>query len=438
MADNPITTSLPADLPEQWTYGQTVGPNGTDVGLTQQHGYNYLMQQVNAAQQAATQIGAAFSGLYGSEDIIPISNGGTGAQNAQTALSNLGAVPNTRKINGKALSADITLDAEDVGAGPALFEDTTYYVNATSGNDTTGDGSQSAPYATLQKALSVVPKNLNGHTATIRLAAGTYDITGLEYTGAHGGTLRIMASTASGAVCTITGGGRADFKYIYALLFYSITFQGANKTGDLYFYSCNVSLENCAFTNMRSAISCFQLSQARAASCTFNNCVTAVAASHGSVIGVYNATGSGNWNGYYVNCGGFIGITSSSMTSSDELYVNSGGVIVDGQTIAGAVQIETGSYVGTGLWGAGNKNTLTFNFQPQILFVQGLNSSPDVAIISPQLSQSIMITSSSGTTQSARSVYVSLSGTTISWYHTSSPDYQLNGSNQTYYYTAIG
>ena len=35
MADNPITTPLPADLPEQWTYGQTVGPNGTDVGLTE-------------------------------------------------------------------------------------------------------------------------------------------------------------------------------------------------------------------------------------------------------------------------------------------------------------------------------------------------------------------------------------------------------------------
>lgn len=63
MADNPITTPLPADLPTNWVYGQTIGPQGTDVGLTQQHGYNYLMQQVNAAQQAAEEIAESFAGL---------------------------------------------------------------------------------------------------------------------------------------------------------------------------------------------------------------------------------------------------------------------------------------------------------------------------------------------------------------------------------------
>ena len=75
MADNPITTPLPADLPTDWVYGQTIGPQGTDVGLAKQYGYNYLMQQVNAAQQAATQIGQAFSGLpsLGSNGKIPAS-----------------------------------------------------------------------------------------------------------------------------------------------------------------------------------------------------------------------------------------------------------------------------------------------------------------------------------------------------------------------------
>ena len=73
MADNPITTPLPADLPTDWVYGQTIGPQGTDVGLSPQHGYNYLMQQVNAAQQAATKIGQAFIGLpsLGSGGKIP-------------------------------------------------------------------------------------------------------------------------------------------------------------------------------------------------------------------------------------------------------------------------------------------------------------------------------------------------------------------------------
>ena len=63
MAENPIKTPLPADLPEDWTGGQTVAPTGAEVGLSEKHGYNYLMEQVNAAQTAAKEIGEAFSGL---------------------------------------------------------------------------------------------------------------------------------------------------------------------------------------------------------------------------------------------------------------------------------------------------------------------------------------------------------------------------------------
>lgn len=63
MANNPIAIPLPADLPDNWVYGQTVGPQGTDVGLTAQHGYNYLMEQVNAAQNGVNLIGNAFAGL---------------------------------------------------------------------------------------------------------------------------------------------------------------------------------------------------------------------------------------------------------------------------------------------------------------------------------------------------------------------------------------
>lgn len=63
MPDNPITVPLPQDLPTDWTYGQTIGPNGTDVGLSEQHGYNYLMKQVNAAQQAAKETGEAIGQL---------------------------------------------------------------------------------------------------------------------------------------------------------------------------------------------------------------------------------------------------------------------------------------------------------------------------------------------------------------------------------------
>ena len=49
---------------------------------------------------------------------LPISQGGTNATTASTALSNLGGIPTTRTINSKALSSDITLSASDVGAVP--------------------------------------------------------------------------------------------------------------------------------------------------------------------------------------------------------------------------------------------------------------------------------------------------------------------------------
>ena len=63
MARNPITQPLPQDLPENWDDSQYVSPNGTEVGLTEQHGYNYLMQQVNSTQKAVTEIGEAFENL---------------------------------------------------------------------------------------------------------------------------------------------------------------------------------------------------------------------------------------------------------------------------------------------------------------------------------------------------------------------------------------
>lgn len=67
-AINPITVSLPADLPENWTAGQTVSPGGEESGLTMQHGYNYLMQQVNAAQTALHQVAEYFPNLATTED----------------------------------------------------------------------------------------------------------------------------------------------------------------------------------------------------------------------------------------------------------------------------------------------------------------------------------------------------------------------------------
>ena len=54
---------LPADLPENWTSGQIISPNGTEVGLDAKHGYNYLMKQVNAAQSGVNTLNDNMTGV---------------------------------------------------------------------------------------------------------------------------------------------------------------------------------------------------------------------------------------------------------------------------------------------------------------------------------------------------------------------------------------
>lgn len=69
------------------------------------------------------------------------------------------------------------LNAENLNAmqeGGGLSEPVTYYVDSV-GSDTTGDGTEAKPYATVTKALSLLPKNLNGFNATIFVASGTYN-----------------------------------------------------------------------------------------------------------------------------------------------------------------------------------------------------------------------------------------------------------------------
>lgn len=65
---------LPADLPENWTQGQTISPNGTEVGLTEQHGYNYLMKQVNDTQTEVNNINGALLDVAQQEMVEEINN----------------------------------------------------------------------------------------------------------------------------------------------------------------------------------------------------------------------------------------------------------------------------------------------------------------------------------------------------------------------------
>ena len=77
MAAVPLENLLPADLPEDWQVEQIIAPTGEEVGLSHQHGYNYLMEMVNRAHRGVNQINETLAdgvggGFVEMEESIPV------------------------------------------------------------------------------------------------------------------------------------------------------------------------------------------------------------------------------------------------------------------------------------------------------------------------------------------------------------------------------
>lgn len=96
----------------------------------------------------------------------------------------------------------------------------------------------------------------------------------------------------------------------------------------------------------------------------------------------------------------------------------------------GVAHVEAGSYIGTGQRGASNPNTLTFTYEPRLLFVcvsgTGFKNDDTNAMLWVYPN-----------TKADRNRTVTVSDNQISWYSTTSADYQANISGTTYIYLAI-
>ena len=118
------------------------------------------------------------------------------------------------------------------------------------------------------------------------------------------------------------------------------------------------------------------------------------------------------------------------------------------------VRIATGSYVGTGTYGASNPCSLTFPFPPKILFLPGGNVSyvfhgnviggdgiVSPAILLPQLARTTFsdeIGFYSGPEASLLPTKRSQDGKIVSWFFEYGASGQLNQSGITYYWVAFG
>ena len=120
-------------------------------------------------------------------------------------------------------------------------------------------------------------------------------------------------------------------------------------------------------------------------------------------------------------------------------------------------RIQTGSYVGTGTYGANNPCTLTFDFLPIIItiymeksttgnygiFLWGKeeNTPSSTYVVYPQSLTNDYIKNLGFTMPSnslSHEYYAKREGNTIFWYDTNSGAFQANRENYTYYWVAIG
>lgn len=106
------------------------------------------------------------------------------------------------------------------------------------------------------------------------------------------------------------------------------------------------------------------------------------------------------------------------------------------------MRIETGSYVGTGTFGGNDKNTLTFSFVPQIVFIV-----EDYQTNSGFTSANMIVQGQDVSNGVDYSSYLrwyitwSSDGTSVSWHtygSTGNADRQMNTTSRTYRYVAIG
>lgn len=105
-----------------------------------------------------------------------------------------------------------------------------------------------------------------------------------------------------------------------------------------------------------------------------------------------------------------------------------------------APKIATGSYIGTGTYGSSNPNSLTFDFEPKILFVLFNDASGGMLGIKGAQYAMTHLALSEGKNN------ITFNQKVVSWYYgsggssaTSPPQYiQMNQKNMNYYYLAIG
>jgi len=241
-----------------------------------------------------------------------------------------------------------------------LESDTSYYVSASEGSDATGDGSEASPYASITKALSVIPKDLNGYIVTVNIADGTYN-EGISVFGFNTGVLQIIGNTTNPESVIIhnTSG--------YSLFAKSCTtrvvFNGINvdqsPTDSAVagaFFSTNVVFKNCILNGMSQGTHGITFGSAfvSVSNVEFNDCISCVVSSGSfddispGILRIGSCSGTNNIR--LINTGkGIVQIVNDILPSVSSANVVSNGALISKSSggIVGSLTQDIALYVST-------------------------------------------------------------------------------------------
>lgn len=195
---------------------------------------------------------------------------------------------------------------------------TTIYVSK-SGNDASGNGSEESPFATIQRAIDCVQKNLCGYEITINIASGTYS-EDVEISGFHGGSLRFAFATVSVKTISI---------YESNVIFTgtALTFAANGETYGLYVHRSSNLICQIALTINGATNGLFVGYGSRFAgrnTITINSCTYAITASYAAQLYAITIEGSKNNNGVMAS-GGIASIGSINAAMASTLYLTMAG-----------------------------------------------------------------------------------------------------------------
>lgn len=243
--------------------------------------------------------------------------------------------------------------------------DETYYV-ATSGSDTTGDGTSTKPFRTIQHVIDALSKNLGGHIVTINIASGTY-AEALNICGFYAGLLIISGSDASTTI--IEGATEQNKLYDSSarIQLQNICLKASNIIAE---YESVIAIYNCTsvsvlntnldgqnlvhpLTNNRGYA--FIASTSELENCIINNCDICIYTpifdnlpNPPSFISVCKLSGTGNVYGCAIHGGQLLFKDSFRPQSANGNVVEHGGIIANySGAIIGSLSADLAIYVST-------------------------------------------------------------------------------------------